>query len=530
MSKYQLHINYKQACSFGILVIFLSLLSCVPKRNSSRIIVSGAGKIISLDPAQANTFHSIQLLSALGDPLYLLDQEGKLIPKLAKSLPLKSNGGKTISIPLREDIFFHDGTPFNSDAMAFSLRRFMKIGRLNYILDGRISSIETPSKYLLRLQLSRPSSSLKGLLTSINLTPVSPSAYVNHKDKFLNEKFIGTGPYQLKSFKPHKQRIEPFKKYWGNQPKNNGIDFISFNNSTSLFIALKTGEVDVLLSDSIDADQQKHLKQMSKEGLIKEGEGPPLEIGYITFRTNIAPLNQPLLREALINSLDRNLISERVSYGLRKPLRSLIPPSLKQLKNNQPWPKYNPEYARSLFSQAGFCGERKLEIPFTFRSNVPADKLLALTWKAQINKDLSDCLNLKINGLESTTVYKQLGDGSFQAVMLDWRGSYPDPAAYLSPFLSCTEIKERTCLKGEAATSGSFWSSKWLANSLQTSDRLNGEKRLQKLREINAYAAKGGAYLPIWVVTPKAWSQNYLSLPKFDGSGHLLLDQLKSIN
>ena len=80
-------------------------------------------------------------------------------------------------------------------------------------------------------------------------------------------------------------------------------------------------------------------------------------------------------------------------------------------------------------------------MPLTFRSNVPADKLLALTWQAQIKRDLNDCLVLNLDGVESTTVYRQLGEGVFKAVMLDWRGTYPDPEAYLTPLLVVTILQ-----------------------------------------------------------------------------------------
>ena len=63
------------------------------------------------------------------------------------------------------------------------------------------------------------STSINGLLTSINLTPVSPNSYINHKDRFLNNRFIGTGPYQLATFQPEQQRIIPNNNYWGSAHK-----------------------------------------------------------------------------------------------------------------------------------------------------------------------------------------------------------------------------------------------------------------------------------------------------------------------
>ncbi len=517
------------AAYLAISILICSQLSCKPNRKSDRLIVASSGKITSLDPAQASTFHALQILSSLGDPLYRVTKEGDLIPSLAKDLPTVSKDGLTISIPLRSDVFFHDGTKFNAKAMEFGLKRFQRIGTLNYILGGRIDSIEVSGEYAIRIKLTKPSSSITRLLTSINLTPISPKAYMNHKNNFMNERFIGTGPYKLTSFSPQKQRLEPFKDYWGEPPKNHGIDLINLSNSTSLFIALISGEIDVLLSSSMDEDQHHYLHKMSKEGKMNEGEGSALEIGYITFLSNKNPLNQESLRHALLYSFNRNLISERVSYNLRKPLKTLVPPTLKT-KPYSPWPNYNPDKAKSLIRKAGYCDNKKLELSLTYRSNVPADKLMALTWKSQIEQDLSDCLKLNLNGVESTTVYRQLSKGSFQVVMLDWRGAYPDPEAYLAPLLSCNKINREVCEEGEAVSSGSFWANSKIQTALITSDKLFGENRLKKLREIEELALNGAAYLPVWLVTPRAWSQPNLTNPEFDGAGNLRLNLLERID
>ena len=510
------------------LALCVSQGACQPGRRSDRITVASAGRITSLDPAQASTFGALQLLSALGDTLYKRTAQGELKPSLAEALPEISDDGRTVTIPLRKDVLFHDGTRFDAEAMAFSLRRFLEIGTLNYVVGDRITAVETPDTYQLRLRLSRPSSSLENLLTATNLTPVSPKAYEDHQDRFLNDRFIGTGPYRLTSFRAVQQRLEPFKRYWGPSPSNAGLDLIYLSNSTALFGAMRSGEVDVLLSDSIDEDQRLALNRMASEGRLREGQGPALVIGYITLLSNTPPLQNPVLRQALALSLDRDLINERVSRGLRPPLLSLVPPGLPG-GNVEPWPRHDAARARNLFIQAGYCNGNVFNLPFTYRSNVPADRLMALTWQAQIQRDLSDCLSLKLEGVESTTVYRQLGEGAFQAVMLDWRGAYPDPEAYLAPLLSCKQSEGSICQRGEAAISGSFWTAPGLEQTLLQSDLSRGDARQQDLERVEQMAAEGAAYIPVWLVKPRAWSRTSLATPEFDGNGQLVLARLQEV-
>ncbi len=520
--------NSKLLISIATLLIISTQVSCKYERDTNNIIIASKGKIQSLDPAQANKLLTIQLISALGDPLYRINRVGDLEPRLAKDQPLISKDGLKITIPLREDIVFHDGTPFNSEAMAFSIKRFMQIGTLNYIIGDRINKVETPEPFTLRLTLNKPSSSIKGLLTSINLTPLSPTAYSEYKDKFLNKRFVGTGPYKLDNYSPERQRLVPFENYWGEKPENIGIDHVSYTTSTSLFSAIKTKQVDVLISNSVEDGHRLALHRLSKQGKLLEGQGPAMQIGYIALRSNASPLNQNLFRKGVSFSIDRNLISKQVSYGLREPLRSIVPPLL-QKKDASPWPEYNPKIAREHFRKIGLCEANKEIIPLTFRSNVPADKLLALTWQEQINRDLGDCLMLKLNGVESTTVYKQLSEGAYDAVILGWTGEYPDPYAYLSPLLDCSKIVGSSCEKGEAVFGGTFWASEKVQAALDKSEVLFGDERKEKLEEIELLAAEGAALLPIWLVKPRAWAQTNFAKPEFDGSGRLLLDRLKKI-
>jgi peptide/nickel transport system substrate-binding protein len=224
-------------------------------------------------------------------------------------------------------------------------------------------------------------------------------------------------------------------------------------------------------------------------------------------------------------SIDRSLISKRVSYGIRPPLRSLVPPPL--VGSHPPtWPSYNPEKAQRLFRQAGYCNGATLVLPLTFRSNVPTDKLFALTWQAQLQRDLGTCVTLEINGVESTTAYRQLEQAAFPMILLDWIGDYPDPDIYLAPMLGCSQADGSRCLAGNAAAAGSFWSAPGLQKQLERSESIGGEQRQQLLQTLQKRAAQGGAYIPLWHVAPRAWAQPQLQTPQFDGTGRVILQSL----
>ena len=148
-----------------------------------------------------------------------------------------------------------------------------------------------------------------------------------------------------------------------------------------------------------------------------------------------------------------------------------------------------------------------------------------------ITGKISDlCFNIQLNGVESTTIYKNLNLGIYTAVILDWTGAYSDPEAYLTPLLSCIEFAGESCKKGESVYSGSFWGSKNVEDLFIESENLNGNERLEKLIEIERIASESIPYIPIWISSQKAWSQNEVSQPIFNGAGIISMSDLKFIN
>ena len=504
----------------------LGLTACQPARPPGSLIVGQASRINSLDPIKASRVGVMQALAALGDPLYSIEADGRIEPRLATTLPQLSADGLRARIPLRQDVLFHDGSRFDADALVFSLQRFIKSGTLGFQLGDRVEAVRAVGPYEVELSLKRPFAPLPRLLSAIFLTPVSPTAYKNYRDKPLNERFVGTGPYRLAYFSEQQQRLVPFERYWGRRPANGGLTLTTYSNSTSLLGGLRSGEIDLLLSSSLEIDHQLALHQSAQRGEFKEGVGPALDIGFLSLLTSQPPLDNPTLRQAIASSLDHELIQQRVSLGMRPSLRSLVPPSLPGA-DPEAWPAFNPERARSLYKKAGYCNGKRLSLPLTFLSDVPTDRLFALTWQSQLKRDLDDCVRLEVSGMESTTAYSQLDKQAFPMILINWMGDYPDAENYLSPMLGCTKPQGNRCLEGGSALSGSFWTAPGLDAQLQRSSELAGPERLVLLQSIQRRAADGVPYLPVWLVRPAAWAQPQLEAPRFDGSGRVLLSQLR---
>ena len=183
------------------------------------------GRHSSLDPAKAYQTRALQLVRALGDPLYALNDTGELVPRLAAAPPRVSEDGLRVTITLRDGVRFHDGSPLDAEAMAFSLQRFRDGGgSLGYLLDD-VTSITVVGP--LELELEKPYAPFRNLLSFAGLAPVPASAYGPCPDGadeteatdglcLPADDFVGNRTYRLVSRRADgtQQRLERFDGYW----------------------------------------------------------------------------------------------------------------------------------------------------------------------------------------------------------------------------------------------------------------------------------------------------------------------------
>jgi len=106
-------------------------------------------------------------------------------------------------------------------------------------------------------------------------------------------------------------------------------------------------------------------------------------------------------------------------------------------------------------------------------------------------------------------------------------GDFPDADNYLMPVLGCDKASGNRCLQGASAASGSFWTRPGLEAELRRSASLSGAPRLALLRRIQRQTAAASPYLPLWQVQPRIWVRADLDQPRFDGSGRVLLQELR---
>ncbi|MCB0075229.1 MAG: hypothetical protein KDE20_27420, partial [Caldilineaceae bacterium] len=166
------------------------------------------GTFPDLDPSSSYSNDNV-VLSNVYETLTFYNPPGSaetLGPKLAVAWEA-SDDATEWTFTLREGVTFHDGTPFNADAVKFSLERTKELGLgAAFILDP-IESIEAVDDLTVRFTLSYPAPLDLILSSGYGAWMLSPSAADKDNAWFNAGNDAGTGPYTITAYDPSARAV-----------------------------------------------------------------------------------------------------------------------------------------------------------------------------------------------------------------------------------------------------------------------------------------------------------------------------------
>jgi peptide/nickel transport system substrate-binding protein len=292
------------------------------------------------------------------EPLVRYDEAtNNVVPALATSWDEKAD---SITFKLRSGVKFHDGTPFNADAVVFNFRRaFDKTFPANQALVGT-GQPGVPYTYLVPAYKSVTKVDDMTVRVDINPTPFalrtfstpatfmeSPTA-VQAKGKDYPLQPSGTGPYKVASFVPN-QRWELVRndEYWGPKPVPDRIVAVIKTDPAALVNDLLSGNIDAMI-----APPPGNLDQLKAASFTVKFY-PTLEIDYMALNTTKAPFDDVLVRQAANWAFDKEALA-KVMNGQGAPIYANWFPEAYAYNGDVTDYKYNPDKAKQLLDQAGW--------------------------------------------------------------------------------------------------------------------------------------------------------------------------------
>ena len=457
----------------------------------------------TLDPADAYEIFPGILLYNMGDRLYTYAPgTTDLVPQLATELPTVSDDGLTYTIPLRDDVTLHDGTPFNAEVMAFSFNRILENGgRPASLFTGKVDAVEAAETGELVVTLKQPFAAFPALLTFSGLTPVSPETYEVGEQSFKPDSFIGSGPYKLASFRSDVIKLDVNEDYWGEKPANGGIDIQIFTSGVNLYNTFTSGGLDVAYQ-TLDPDQITKLEAEADGRNWQVIEAGTTVINYLSLNQKIAPFDDLNARKAVAAMVNRPQISDRAFKGQAEPLYSLIPKAFDVYEPvfEDAYGDANFDDAKKYLAEAGFTEANPLSFEIWYPSASTPRSVAANTMKQAMEQALPGLVEVSVNTADSSTIWANAESGAYTSVLGDWYADYFDPENFVQPFLTCDEGNAETlCESGSSQAGGSFYYSD-KANELV--EKQNAEQdegaRDAVFTELQQLLAEDVPYVPLW--------------------------------
>jgi peptide/nickel transport system substrate-binding protein len=391
----------------------------------------------TMDPQVTNFDSTIRVTLNICEPLVWEPEPGKFVPGLAESWDI-SGDAKTYTFKLKQGVKFHDGTPFNADAVKFTFDRVMdpatKAGQSHDQL-GPYDHTEVVDDHTVKVVMKQ---GYAPLLTNLNgyLGIVSPTAVKKDPAAFARAP-IGTGPFMFKEWVPkdHITLVKNPDYNWGSSFfKHTGpayLDQVIFKIIPEASVrtgALKSGEVQY--ADDIDPLEYEALKGDPKFMVIEKGQ-PGSGYTLLLNTTSKGPISDPQVRLALEYAIDREGLNKSVFQGLNKVAFSpLMQPTFGYDASTEQIYSFDPAKAKQILDAAGWKegtdgirekGGQKLAIDFPIISR-PNDKAMAESIQASL-RDVG--IDFKITPLERAAYTDARKQNKYDAGFM-WF-SYGDP-------------------------------------------------------------------------------------------------------
>ncbi len=298
------------------------------------------------------------------ETLCRFDGKGILEPWLCESYNADPET-LTLTVSLKKGISFHDGTPFNSEAVKWNWEEFTASGR-NEIKS--ITSIETPDEFTVIAHMAEWDNTLPEYALYVAGWMVSPTHVKTVGiEKAMGEP-VGTGPFKFVKWTRESEIVyTKNENYWRNgEPYLDGITFYFLMDDNTMTSAFKSGEIDISFSSNRDFTDAMFSAGLSS---ISRPQNSGIPVFFMIFDSTAKgyPTSNILVRKAFSHAVNMDAIIN-IMGGPNLYIRTdqWAAPNSWSYNQDTIGYEYNPEKARELLAEAGYkAGECVIDLVYT---------------------------------------------------------------------------------------------------------------------------------------------------------------------
>jgi peptide/nickel transport system substrate-binding protein len=322
-----------------------------PKPKAGGTLTYAAGSATqTLDPQFITDVTTFRAVGTMYEALTKQDEDGKIVPGLALSWTV-SPDKRTWTFKLRPGVTFHDGAPFNAQAVKFSYDRLLNpaTGSPRRSTLEMVQSTEVVDDLTFRLTTKEPFAPLLAQLSAYNVYILNP-AHVQKQGANFSKTASGTGPFKLQSWQPgEKLVVVRNDKYWGEKAKLDSVVFAVVPEDSARTLMLLSGQADAI--SELPYVMVKKLGALDAVHVIRK---PGYRTIYLGMNLNVAPFNDIRVRQAVGYAINKPALVQGVLSGIGTLGGSLESSVIDGTAKELPPYPYDPVKAKKLLAEAGY--------------------------------------------------------------------------------------------------------------------------------------------------------------------------------
>jgi peptide/nickel transport system substrate-binding protein len=425
---------------------------------------------VVLDGALVSDGESLRAIDQIYESLVsLVPGTTELEPGLAESWEL-SEDGLEYTFTLRDGVTFHDGEPFNAEAVCYNFDRWYNFtgplqnpsasyywqtvfgGFAEYDPesgapeDSYYESCEAPDEGTVVIRLTQPSSAILGALSLSNFSIASPKALEEYgandgtvdeegvfqpTGTFGTEHPIGTGPFKFDSWeRGTRLTLVRNEDYWGEPANLDSLVFTPIPDNAARLQALQAGDI-----QGYDLVEPQDIATIEGDSGLQILDRPAFNVGYVGINQAIPPMDKLEVRQAIAHGLNRQEVVDSFYAGRGAVATQFMPPEVIGYADDVTTYEYDPELSKQLLQDAGLT--LPVEIEFWYPSDVSRPYMPDPKRNFEAFAASLEGAGFKIVPKTAPWSPDYLGnvdEGNAQVYLLGWTGDFGDPDNFVGTF------------------------------------------------------------------------------------------------
>ena len=364
----------------GALITFPLVLAAAGK-DTLRVVTNADPA--HMDPNASDDQQHFQVTRQIFETLFVYNDKYEIVPWLCEKY--ERPNPTTIILHIRKGVKFHNGDTLKASDVLSTFQRILKdkLDGMTEIQKVDIDQCKVLDDFTLKLATKGPAPTQIALLEGPDSAILSERAYKESGGNFLKGGCVGTGPYRFVSYKSGDQVVlKKFDAYWRQgEPHIPNVIFRFISDTASRAIEAETGGADIIYyigpKDVAAINAAKGVKVVSDLGA---------NTVYLTFNTQIKPLDNLKVRQAIWNAIDyRAAVTAAYGKTFGSVATGWVCPGIKGFDPDAVArfvPKKDPQKARQMLAEAG--NPNGVQVHIAVPSSVQERRDMAEVFQAQL--------------------------------------------------------------------------------------------------------------------------------------------------